>query len=127
MIETNKIYNKVDDSSKLLGLPKEFLLEKIQSKQIPFLTIDKTYYLDIEAVRNTLNQFSHINSNVLEWKVGRLDFNARIIYCLKRANIITVEDLISQSRYDLLRLRNFGASSIREVEHVLLNYNLTLS
>ncbi len=52
---------------------------------------------------------------VLEMTIEELDLSVRSFNCLKRAGINTVEDLISRSEEDMMRVRNLGRKSLDEV------------
>ena len=51
----------------------------------------------------------------VEW----LELKVRTLNCLRRAGIKTVGELLSKSRRDLLRIRNFGKTSADDVEEKL--------
>ena len=52
---------------------------------------------------------------VLEMTIEELDLSVRAYNCLKRAGINTVEDLISRSEGDMIKVRNLGRKSLDEV------------
>ena len=52
---------------------------------------------------------------VLEMTIEELDLSVRSFNCLKRAGINTVEDLISRSEEDMMKVRNLGRKSLEEV------------
>ena len=52
---------------------------------------------------------------VLEMTIEELDLSVRSFNCLKRAGINTVEDLISMSEEDMMKVRNLGRKSLEEV------------
>ncbi len=52
---------------------------------------------------------------VLEMTIEELDLSVRSFNCLKRAGINTVEDLISKSEEDMMKVRNLGRKSLDEV------------
>jgi len=52
---------------------------------------------------------------VLEMTIEELDLSVRSFNCLKRAGINTVEDLISKSEEDMMKVRNLGRKSLEEV------------
>ena len=56
---------------------------------------------------------------VLEMTIEELDLSVRSFNCLKRANINTVEDLISKTQDEMIKVRNLGRKSLEEVEHKL--------
>ena len=63
---------------------------------------------------------------VLEMTIEELDLSVRSFNCLKRAGINTVEDLISKSEEDMMKVRNLGRKSLEEVVQKLnsLGFNL---
>ena len=64
---------------------------------------------------------------VLEMTIEELDLSVRSFNCLKRANINTVEDLISKSQDEMIKVRNLGRKSLEEVEHKLAMMGLSLA
>ena len=56
---------------------------------------------------------------VLEMTIEELDLSVRSFNCLKRAGINTVEDLISKSEEDMMKVRNLGRKSLEEVVYKL--------
>lgn len=67
-----------------------------------------------------------VQSKVLTLPIEEMDFSVRSYNCLKRANINTVEDLVSKSKSDMLKVRNLGLKSIEEVIQKLETYGLAL-
>ncbi len=63
---------------------------------------------------------------VLEMTIEELDLSVRSFNCLKRANINTVEDLISKSEDEMIKVRNLGRKSLEEVVHKLAMMGLSL-
>ena len=51
----------------------------------------------------------------LEMTIEELDLSVRAFNCLKRANINTVEDLISKTEDEMMKVRNLGRKSLDEV------------
>ena len=64
---------------------------------------------------------------VLEMTIEELDLSVRSFNCLKRANINTVEDLISKTQDEMIKVRNLGRKSLEEVEHKLARMGLSLA
>ena len=56
---------------------------------------------------------------VLEMTIEELDLSVRSFNCLKRANINNVEDLISRTGEDMMKVRNMGRKSLEEVQNKL--------
>ena len=66
-------------------------------------------------------------NKVLEMTIEELDLSVRSFNCLKRANINTVEDLISKTQDEMIKVRNLGRKSLEEVEHKLAAMGLSLA
>ena len=64
---------------------------------------------------------------VLEMTIDELDLSVRSFNCLKRANINTVEDLISKTEDEMIKVRNLGRKSLEEVIHKLTMMGLSLA
>ena len=55
------------------------------------------------------------NSKILETSIDDLDFSVRAYNCLKRANILTLGDLVEKSENEMMKIRNLGKKSLKEV------------
>ena len=66
-------------------------------------------------------------SQVLELTIEELDLSVRSFNCLKRANINTVEDLISKTEDEMMKVRNLGRKSLEEVINKLAMMGLSLA
>ena len=64
---------------------------------------------------------------VLEMTIEELDLSVRSFNCLKRANINTVEGLISKTEDEMIKVRNLGRKSLEEVIHKLTMMGLSLA
>ncbi|MFI3253930.1 MAG: DNA-directed RNA polymerase subunit alpha [Eubacteriales bacterium] len=64
---------------------------------------------------------------VLELTIEELDLSVRSFNCLKRANINTVEDLISKTEEEMMKVRNLGRKSLEEVINKLVMMGLALA
>ena len=63
----------------------------------------------------------------LEMTIEELDLSVRSFNCLKRAGINTVEDLISKSEDEMMKVRNLGRKSLEEVVAKLESLGFKLS
>ena len=52
---------------------------------------------------------------ILETSIDDLDFSVRAYNCLKRANILTLRDLVDKSENEMRKIRNLGKKSFDEV------------
>ena len=59
-------------------------------------------------------------------RIEELDFSVRTYNCLKKANILTVPDLVHYTENDLMQIRNFGRKSLTEVREKLTALGLIL-
>ena len=62
----------------------------------------------------------------LETSIEDLDFSVRAYNCLKRAGIHTPQDLVNKSEGDMMKIRNLGKKSLKEVLDKVRDLNLTL-
>ena len=83
---------------------------------------DEAYTADIMVEKDDKGK-----EKVLEMTIEELDLSVRSFNCLKRAGINTVEDLISKSEEEMMKVRNLGRKSLEEVMAKLdaLGFSLT--
>lgn len=62
----------------------------------------------------------------LNMPISELDLSVRASNCLESAKIATVGELVSRTEQDLLKVRSFGKTSLREVKKKLQDMNLSL-
>ena len=62
----------------------------------------------------------------LEMTIEELDLSVRSFNCLKRAGINNVEDLISKTEDDMMKVRNLGRKSLEEVINKLASLGFSL-
>ncbi|MDR1465062.1 MAG: DNA-directed RNA polymerase subunit alpha [Oscillospiraceae bacterium] len=82
---------------------------------------DEIYDTEIMVVKNDSSK-----EKVLEMTIDDLDLSVRSYNCLKRAGINTVEDLISKTGDDMMKVRNLGRKSLDEVIAKLTSLGLEL-
>ena len=83
---------------------------------------DEAYHTEIMVEKDDNGK-----EKILEMTIEELDLSVRSFNCLKRAGINTVEDLISKSEEEMMKVRNLGKKSLEEVISKLqsLGFNLT--
>lgn len=59
-------------------------------------------------------------------RIEELDFSVRTYNCLKKANILSMGELVQLSEADLMNIRNFGKKSLNEVKDKLGSLSLSL-
>ena len=76
-------------------------------------------FIDLsETTKNTqvmVEKEESKKEKVLEMSIEELELSVRSYNCLKRANISTIEDLISKSETEMMKVRNLGKKSFDEV------------
>ena len=66
-------------------------------------------------------------NSLLSKGVRELELSIRSENCLLRGGIHTIGDLVSRSKDDLLKIRNLGKISLREIEEKMAKYGIALS
>ena len=65
------------------------------------------------------------NENLLR-SVDELDLSVRAENCLQAANIKYIGDLVQKTEAEMLKTKNFGRKSLKEIKEVLATMGLTL-
>ena len=68
---------------------------------------------DMTGIMNAKQEDSKLKK--LETSIDDLDFSVRAYNCLKRANINTLGDLTEKSELEIMKIRNLGKKSLKEV------------
>jgi len=63
---------------------------------------------------------------LLSRSVEELELSVRSGNCLRRANIKTLGDLVRRSEGEMLKYRNFGKQSLKEITEILSGMGLSL-
>lgn len=99
--------NGVVDAQEAVSLSAKVLTEHLNL----FVDLsDKTQSVEIMVEKDNKNK-----ERILEMTLEDLDFSVRSFNCLKRAGVITVEDLLKLTEEDLMKVRNLGRKSLEEV------------
>ena len=64
---------------------------------------------------------------MLKTKLVDMDLSVRALNCLKAADVDTLGQLVTYSRNDLLKFRNFGKKSLTELDDLLANMKINFS
>lgn len=64
------------------------------------------------------------NQKALETSIDDLDLSVRAYNCLKRAGILTLHDLVDKSENEMMKIRNLGKKSLKEVMDKVKNMGL---
>lgn len=83
---------------------------------------EKTQNVEIMVEKSDQNK-----EHILEMTLEELDLSVRSFNCLKRAGVVTVEDLIKLSEEDMMKVRNLGRKSLEEVIHKIESLGFKLN
>ena len=97
----------------------------IKKKFAVFINFNEEEIDAIPAIEDIKEEITG-GEDVLFTKVEDLDFSARSLNCLSKANIKFLGDLIQLTEDDLLNLENFGKRSLYEVRDVVASFSLKL-
>ena len=101
-----------------VSLSAKFLVEHFDIvSQINQLLAEESYMYEREE---------KVSNKKYEAKIEELDLSVRSYNCLKRANINTVGDLIQKNEEEMMRVRNLGRKSLKEVIQKLRERGLDL-
>ena len=70
---------------------------------------------DAKDVVNIKEKTEDGKTKALETSIDDLDFSVRAYNCLKRANIHTLQDLVNKDESEIMKIRNLGKKSLKEV------------
>ena len=77
---------------------------------------------DVEVIAEskveTTNKFQNMT-------IDDLELSVRSNNCLKRAGIQTVEELMQKTEEDMMKVRNLGKKSLKEIKEVIASYGLS--
>ena len=67
-----------------------------------------------------------IKNENLNRSVEELELSVRSYNCLKNANIQTIGELVQKTEAEMLKTKNFGRKSLKEIKEILAEMGLTL-
>lgn len=79
--------------------------------------------IEVEQEEEVDEEFLRIKA-LLERSVEELELSVRSSNCLKAANIKSIGDLVQKSEGEMLKYRNFGRKSLKEIADILQSMNL---
>ena len=90
-----------------------------------------TLFMDLSQSMNVgstvVEKTEAVKDKIMEMTIEELDLSVRSFNCLKRANINTVEDLVSKTQEEMIKVRNLGRKSLEEVIQKLAMMGLSLA
>src|SRR5229473_4298005 len=96
---------------------------KIIKEQLSvFINFDETEEpLPVEAPKEE----AKLNENLFR-SVDELELSVRSANCLQQANIRTIGDLVQRTEAEMLKTKNFGRKSLKEIKEILAEMGLSL-
>jgi len=101
-----------------LGLAAKILKEQLQI----FIGIDETVPVDFDEDKEAQETLS---PNLYR-PVEELELSVRSANCLKNANIRYIGELVQRTEQEMLKTKNFGRKSLKEIKEVLAGMGLSL-
>jgi DNA-directed RNA polymerase subunit alpha len=96
---------------------------KILKEQLSiFINFDETEEPATEALPV---QEAVLNENLFR-SVDELELSVRSANCLQNANIKTIGDLVQKTEAEMLKTKNFGRKSLKEIKEILSEMGLSL-
>jgi DNA-directed RNA polymerase subunit alpha len=96
---------------------------KIVKEQVSiFINFDETEEPIVEAAPA---EEAKLNENLFR-SVDELELSVRSANCLQNANIKTIGDLVQRSEAEMLKTKNFGRKSLKEIKEILAEMGLAL-
>ncbi|MFN0064559.1 MAG: DNA-directed RNA polymerase subunit alpha [Myxococcaceae bacterium] len=96
---------------------------KIVKEQLTvFINFDET---EEPMVMDTPKEEAKLNENLFR-SVDELELSVRSANCLQQANIRTIGDLVQRSEAEMLKTKNFGRKSLKEIKEILAEMGLSL-
>ena len=94
----------------------------IKEQLTVFINFDETEEpLPIEAPKEE----AKLNENLFR-SVDELELSVRSANCLQQANIKTIGDLVQRTEAEMLKTKNFGRKSLKEIKEILAEMGLSL-
>ena len=76
------------------------------------------------AESSVKDKAAEVDTKTTHMSIEDLDLTVRSYNCLKRANIVTVEELTQKTEEEMSRVRNLGKKSLKEVKEKLAGLGL---
>jgi len=95
----------------------------IKDHMLLFIQFDET---PMEAAEPVVDEEHERLRELLARSVEELELSVRSGNCLRRANIKTLGDLVRRSEAEMLKYRNFGKQSLKEITEILAGMGLHL-
>jgi DNA-directed RNA polymerase subunit alpha len=89
------------------------------------LTIFINFEEEAEATTSTKEEDEPLNENLFR-SVEELELSVRSANCLQNANIHLIGELVQRTESEMLKTKNFGRKSLKEIKEILADMGLSL-
>ena len=89
------------------------------------LTIFINFREEDESLVRIEEEDEPLNENLFR-SVDELELSVRSANCLQNANITLIGELVQKTEQDMLKTKNFGRKSLKEIKEILANMGLSL-
>jgi DNA-directed RNA polymerase subunit alpha len=89
------------------------------------LTIFINFEEEAEATASTKEEDEPLNENLFR-SVEELELSVRSANCLQNANIHLIGELVQRTESEMLKTKNFGRKSLKEIKEILADMGLSL-
>jgi DNA-directed RNA polymerase subunit alpha len=128
-IENYRVEQKTDFEKLIIDIetdgsihPKEALTEAAKILIHHFMLFSDERIALEETVKEEVNEYDeealHMRQ-LLKTRLTDLDLSVRALNCLKAAEVETLGDLVTYTKNDLMKFRNFGKKSLTELEELV--------
>ena len=82
------------------------------------------YTQEMELVFGTIDAYPTLNTQYNQITIEDLDLSVRSYNCLRRAGIQTLQELTEKTMFDMMKVRNLGRKSLKEIHEKMLEYGV---
>lgn len=131
-VENTRVGQRIDFDKLVLEVETNGTLAAKEVVSLAGKIIDEyvMMFVGLDETMSTLNILKDDEktdqSKVLEMSIEDMDLSVRSNNCLRRAGILTIDDLVKKSKDDMLKVKNLGSKSLDEIIKKLQSYGLNL-
>jgi DNA-directed RNA polymerase subunit alpha len=133
VVEPTRVGHKTDYERLVLEITTNGSIDPSEALSESAKLLDRLVKLFIEFPRGTGEAYEEelpyggeMELRAPDARIEELDFSVRTYNCLKKANILTIGELVQITEQDLMNIRNFGRKSLNEVKERLAQLALSL-
>jgi DNA-directed RNA polymerase subunit alpha len=134
-VEATRVGFKTDFDRLVLEIWTNGTVTPVEALGQAALTLERSFHQFVEAPLGQIAAFTYsdgvgqrpgASTGAPDARIEELDFSVRTYNCLKKAAVLTVNELALMSENDLMQIRNFGKKSLTEVKEKLAMLGLKL-